>query len=198
MKLCPKCNQLKQSTDYSKNKNKSDGLSYCCKTCHYLYNTIPNHIKYKEYNKNYSKKWRENNPEYNKIQNKEYAKEYYLKHKNELKEYNKKYSKNRREQDPLFKIKSNIRNTIIRYIKNPKNTNTEQILGCTFEQLKQHIESQWVEGMNWDNWTQDGWHIDHIIPLASAKTEEEIYKLNHYTNLQPLWASNNMKKGFKF
>jgi hypothetical protein len=198
MKLCPKCNQLKPLTEYSKNKNKNDGLSYCCKTCHHSYITIPHHIKYKEYNKIYGKEWRKNNPNYNKIQNKEYAKKYYSKHKDELKEYNKNYSKTRREQDPLFKLKSNIRNTIIRYIKNPKNNNTEQILGCTFEQLKQHIESQWVEGMNWDNWTQDGWHVDHIIPLASATTEDEIYKLNHYTNLQPLWAPDNMKKGFKF
>jgi hypothetical protein len=49
--------------------------------------------------------------------------------------------------------------------------------------------------MNWSN--RNLWHIDHIIPLASAKTEEEMIKLCHYTNLQPLWAIENMSKGSK-
>jgi hypothetical protein len=51
--------------------------------------------------------------------------------------------------------------------------------------------------MTWDNYGVGGWEIDHIIPLASAKTEEEVYKLCHYTNLQPLWANENFKKGKK-
>jgi len=57
------------------------------------------------------------------------------------------------------------------------------------------LEHQFKEGMNWDN--QGKWHIDHIIPLSSGNTEEEIIKLCHYTNLQPLWAIDNMKKGSK-
>jgi hypothetical protein len=55
------------------------------------------------------------------------------------------------------------------------------------------LEKQFVVGMSWDN--RNKWHIDHIIPLSSAKTEEEIYKLAHYTNLQPLWAEDNLSKG---
>jgi hypothetical protein len=51
--------------------------------------------------------------------------------------------------------------------------------------------------MSWDNYGFYGWHIDHVIPLSSAKTEEEVYKLCHYTNLQPLWAEDNLKKGSK-
>jgi hypothetical protein len=63
------------------------------------------------------------------------------------------------------------------------------------EFLKKHLEIQFIEGMSWEN--QGKWHIDHKIPLSSAKTEEEVYKLCHYTNLQPLWAEDNLKKGSK-
>jgi hypothetical protein len=59
------------------------------------------------------------------------------------------------------------------------------------------LENQFVEGMNWENYGSKGWHIDHIIPLSSAKTVDEAISLNHYKNLQPLWAVDNMKKGNK-
>jgi hypothetical protein len=76
-----------------------------------------------------------------------------------------------------------------------KKNKTFDIVGCSPEFLKEHLESQFVEGMAWDN--RKEWHIDHIIPLSSAKTEEDIYKLCHYTNLQPLWAEDNIKKSNK-
>ena len=71
------------------------------------------------------------------------------------------------------------------------------IIGCIPEYLKEHIENQFTDGMCWENYGLYGWHIDHIIPLSSANTEDEIYKLCHYTNLQPLWAEENMKKSNK-
>jgi hypothetical protein len=61
--------------------------------------------------------------------------------------------------------------------------------------LKEHIEKQFIDDMNWDN--KGNWHIDHIIPLSSAKTEVELMKLFHFSNLQPLWASDNIKKSNK-
>lgn len=67
--------------------------------------------------------------------------------------------------------------------------------GCSPEFLKEHLERQFVEGMTWEN--RNEWHIDHIIPLSSAKTEDELYELCHYTNLQPLWAEDNLKKSNK-
>lgn len=76
-----------------------------------------------------------------------------------------------------------------------KNTKTQEILGCTFEEFKIHIESQFTDGMSWEVFDQI--HIDHIIPMATAKTIEDILILNHYTNLQPLWAIDNLKKGSK-
>jgi hypothetical protein len=59
------------------------------------------------------------------------------------------------------------------------------------------MEKQFKNEMTWENYGFYGWHIDHIIPLSSAKNEEELYKLCHYTNLQPLWAKENLSKGAK-
>ena len=66
------------------------------------------------------------------------------------------------------------------------------MIGCDLKTIKAHLEKQFTKGMNWEN--QGKWHVDHIIPCASAKTEEELIKLFHYTNLQPLWAIDNILK----
>ena len=78
-----------------------------------------------------------------------------------------------------------------------KNTRTYKILGCTYEEFKLHIESKFEEWMNWDNYgkyngeERYGWDLDHIIPLSSATTEEDIIRLNHYSNIQPLCSYVN-------
>ena len=77
-----------------------------------------------------------------------------------------------------------------------KKNKTFDIVGCSPEFLKEHIEKQFTEGMSWGLLGQHI-HIDHIIPLSSAKTEDELYKLCHYENLQPLWAEDNLKKSNK-
>jgi hypothetical protein len=71
------------------------------------------------------------------------------------------------------------------------------MIGCTPQFLKEHLEKQFKDGMNWENYGLYGWHIDHIIPLSSAEDEDGVYKLCHYTNLQPLWAKENLSKGSK-
>ena len=73
-----------------------------------------------------------------------------------------------------------------------KTTKIYQILGCTQQELLQHLEKQFLKGMNWEN--RKLWHIDHIIPMDSAKTYEDNYKLNHFTNLRPIWAKDNLSK----
>ena len=75
-----------------------------------------------------------------------------------------------------------------------------ELIGCTPEELKIHIEKQFTIGMSWDNYGTYGdntWNIDHKIPLSSAKTKNDIYTLSHYTNLQPMWSKENLKKGNK-
>lgn len=76
-----------------------------------------------------------------------------------------------------------------------KSGSAERLLGCSWEELKSHIESKFLPGMSWEN--RHEWHVDHIIPLASAKSPEEIEQLCKWHNLQPLWRLDNLKKGAK-
>jgi len=114
----------------------------------------------------------------------------------ELRKLNNPYLKIK--NNPYLKMKKIIRDRTNKAFKRKgysKNTKTQEILGIEWEVAKQHIERQFTKGMNWDN--QGKWHIDHIIPLASANTEEELIKLCHYTNIQPLWAEDNLTKSDK-
>jgi hypothetical protein len=115
-----------------------------------------------------------------------------------MREYSKKYRKIKKAIDPLYDISGRLRRRVGKAIVAKgytRKSKTGDIIGCTWEDLKKYIESKFQDGMTWEN--RNSWHIDHIIPLASAKSVEELYKLNHYTNLQPLWAKDNMKKGKK-
>jgi len=76
-----------------------------------------------------------------------------------------------------------------------KNKALEVILGTSVQETKKHLEKQFKKDMSWEN--KNLWHIDHIIPLSSAKTEKDLYVLCHYKNLQPLWARENIIKGSK-
>jgi hypothetical protein len=214
-KVCSKCKEEKNVCEFGKAKKSKDGLLHCCKKC--------NNERSKKYVKeNYEKtlesqrNWRKKNPEWvkninakNYTNNKEYnnfrVKKWYESNPEKRKEYREKHKprklerrKERRSDDPIFNIINRVRGRLYKYLKSNnivKTNKTFEIVGCTPEFLKEHLEKQFVGGMNWEN--RDEWHIDHIIPLSSAKTEEDIYKLCHYTNLQPLWAEENMKKSNK-
>lgn len=96
------------------------------------------------------------------------------------------------------KISSCLRSRLIKALKgNVKSRGTMSLLGCSIEELKKHLELKFELGMSWDNWSRDGWHIDHIQPLSSfdLSNEEELKIACNYTNLQPLWAEDNLKKG---
>lgn len=111
--------------------------------------------------------------------------------------YNQK-QKDRLLIDPIYKMRTHIRKMIRDVLKNKgysKKSKTCTILGIDYDGFKNHIENLFLEGMSWGN--HGKWHYDHIIPLASASTYDDLIKLNHYTNLQPLWAEDNLKKGGK-
>jgi len=140
--------------------------------------------------------WHKANPD--KV--KKYRKKHYLNNIEKIKEYQNEYNKKRKKIDELFKLKGNIRTLIANSFKNKnlkKNNKTVQILGCSFNDFKQHLESKFESWMNWGNYglyngnSNYGWDIDHITPLSMAKTEEDVIKLNHYSNLQPLCSKEN-------
>jgi hypothetical protein len=127
---------------------------------------------------------------------------YYAKNKKKLLKQNVEYNKKRYKKDALFKLKYVLRGRMMDILKKRnkiKNQKTIDILGVKdISIVKKHIENKFKPGMSWDNHGFDTWHIDHITPLCSAKTEEDLYKLFHYTNLQPLWAKENLSKNGKF
>jgi hypothetical protein len=159
--------------------------------------------KYPEYKKKY----------YNKNINNilEKSKKYYNNNRKKIITYNKKYVKINKETinkknkikyniNVLYKLKMSMRNRLNSFLKTKqikKHNKTFEIIGCVPEYLKEHIENQFIDNMCWGNYGLYGWHIDHIIPLSSSNTEEEMYKLCHYTNLQPLWAEDNLRKSNK-
>ena len=132
------------------------------------------------------------------LKNKDKRYQYEINNKEKIKQTKRQYQIQRRQNDPLFKLIGNTRNLIANSIKKigySKTSKTYKILGCSYEEFKQYLESQFTNGMTWDNTGQ--WHLDHIYPVSLATDEEHLIRLNHYTNFQPLWAEDNLKKGNK-
>lgn len=104
----------------------------------------------------------------------------------------------RLQSDPLFAFKKQVRCLVRDAAARggfAKATKTASILGCSWPEFAAHIERQFLPGMTWAN--RGEWHIDHIVALATAKTEADALALNHFTNLRPMWGLDNIKKGAK-
>jgi len=218
MKICTKCNIEKELCEFvfriDVNRYESRCLE-CTKQYQKEY-----------YNKNKTKLIKKSNSYYsenrekvlkrlkkyvneNKEIIKKRKKEDYIKHSEKIKlrvtEWRKnnkdrknKLEKEKRNNDPIYKLIHYLRCRVNQYIKKKnyeKNKKSMEIVGLSPCELKEHIEKQFKDGMSWFNYGE--WHIDHIIPLSSANTEEELYSLCFYTNLQPLWAVDNLSKGNK-
>ena len=153
----------------------------------------------REYQKKNRKKLNEKRKEYV-LKNKEKVDKNQDDFKKNNPNYYTEYARNRYNNDLFYKIKRSCRNLIklaFRDKKTQKKLKTEIILGCSFDEFKVYIESKFEEWMNWENKglyngeLNYGWDIDHIIPISTAETEEDVIKLNHYTNLQPLCSKIN-------
>ena len=181
----------KQYRKENKDKIKSEKRKYYQKnkdfinkkTLNYYYNNI-NKLKEKH------KKYLESNQYKIKI----YKKEYKIHNKEKINEYN----RNKYANDYIYRLKIFIRNSLNRYIKEEKrNKHIEEIIGCDLIFLKKYLLQTFKNnyGYDWNNIEKV--HIDHIVPLSSAKNKNDIMKLNHYTNLQLLKAKDNLHKSNK-
>lgn len=105
--------------------------------------------------------------------------------------------KDKYKTDHKYKMKNILRNRLrIALKKNTKKNKTLSYLGCSLDELKSHLESKFKPGMSWENWSVNGWHVDHIVPLDhfDLSSEEQLLIACHYSNLQPLWADENRRK----
>lgn len=179
MKTCNICKAEKPLDQFYKHKHTKDRRQSKCKECEKL---VQKQVREKtpgyfykrdpEYYKSYYKKWRKENREvHNEIMRRHYHK--VLKY------------------DPLYKLRHSVGARISKTLKlrgQSKLGSAELYLGCSYEELVLHLEKQFTEGMSWENYGK--WEIDHIMPLAKKGSF-------HYTNLQPLWKEDNLKKSDK-
>ena len=193
-KICIKCCLDKPITEFYLNRKslKPKGTCIICEKEYAKKYRETNKVKISERVKEWSVNnrdkrrisnynWRDNNPEKVRVT------------KNN-------YNKNRKIIDNLFKLKINLRTMINNSFRKRnlfKNSKTNDILGCSYEEFKNYLESKFESWMNWNNHGKydgsfnSGWDVDHIVPISNAKTEDDVIRLNHYTNLQPLCSKIN-------
>jgi len=234
-KKCSKCGEVKPVSEFSKDKNRKDGLQRQCKSCAKQY-----YQDHREENKQYNQDYREEKKQYHRQyyqdhkeerkqyhrqykqdhreEKKQYDKQYNQDHKEERKQYNRQYKQDHREEkkqyrrqyenkkyktDTTFRLRSIISKAIWKSIKRNKNGyHWEDLVGYTLDDLKQHLEKQFKDGMSWDNYGYDGWHIDHKKPVSwfnfTSYEDEEFKQCWALENLQPKWAEDNMVKGNRY
>jgi len=175
MKTCVKCKIEKDLSDFSNNKAKKDGKCVYCRSCYAAINK-----QWRENNpeqdKKIHKKWKQQNIErvrksrlksyYNNHEkSKERARKYKQKHKDILRIKNRLYANKKYYEDLNYRLARLLRGRITKAIKrNSKYSKSLDLLGCSIEELKLHLEKQFTKGMNWKNYGK--WHIDHIKPCA--------------------------------
>lgn len=213
-KICSKCNIKKTLEEfYICRSNKLNGRTGKCKICmkedaKEWYFQNPNKVL--EYRNSQSRKDAlrkyDSKPESKKrrlelaqADHRKMAKsEYKKRRRDHFNETSRVYQLKRRKIDLNFKLKDYLRKRLNSALKaNQKSGSAVRNLGCSIEQFKQYLESKFQPGMTWENYGKYGWHIDHIKPLASfdLTNRDQLLQAVHYTNLQPLWACDNLSKG---
>ena len=216
MKICTKCNIEKNEEDFRLIDKIKKLFRSRCKKCEAkerreYRKLFPDKIKAYNFAYHNANKQKESNrcKEYyqqNLEKRRQYHAEYREKHRKELLEKSIRYVKNRLEVDINYRLAHNLRIRSRAAVKgNFKSGSAVKDLGCSVDELKAYLESKFYvnpktgEVMTWENWNFRGWHIDHIKPLADfdLTSREQYLEAAHYTNLQPLWAEQNLKKGKK-
>jgi hypothetical protein len=197
MKHCPTCDNFKILIYFNRQASCWYKLSRMCKNCinQYKKNKRQNDENYKLNDKLYNEKYKQSG------RRREVSQIRYKEKKTDIIKKCVEYNKFKYNNDPYFKVVSSIRSRVsklIRQVNADKNNNFYEYLGCNKEEFINYFQAKFKEGMSWENHGE--WHIDHIKPCASFNLldDEEQKKCFHYTNLQPLWASENLSKGCKF
>lgn len=224
MKTCRLCRTEKPLVEFLKRKDQKDGFHFWCKPClkikkaesyqknrekalahmaeyrrlnpekvaaakkaamlknpeHYSSKRKADYLARQEESKARARQWKAENPERRAKTESEYRKRRY-------------------RQDPVYALETLCRARILLAFSAKrirKESPTAKMLGCGYSELRTHLERQFSPGMSWGNRGTE-WHIDHRIPLSSASTAEELERLCHFSNLQPLWAADNYSKGAK-
>lgn len=175
MKKCTKCKTLQPRENYNKDSSRGEGLSFRCRTCDAAYRTA-NRARLSEMNR----VWRTESRE-------------------QRRAYSRAYSRRRKEVDVAYDITCRLRNRVkMACARGRKISKFWTLTGCTIGELLEHLESRFQPGMTWGN--RGDWHIDHIKPCAlfDLGDPDQQRKCFHYTNLQPLWARDNLAKGSKY
>jgi hypothetical protein len=188
MKICKKCGR--SGMRFHRNASKKDGLASTCVECHSVASE-----RWEKANvgriRETARAWKANNKE--RVESLRRAR-----HK-ENPEKRRAYQRSRLQSDPGFRLRRNLQNRIwMTVVKGGKSASTLELLGCTIPELRAHLESQFRPGMTWENYGPV-WHIDHRRPCASfdlldPAQQRECFR---YTNLQPLFAEENIRKGDK-
>ena len=193
-KVCTKCNEEKMETEFPFRNDNQKYRSWC-KICE------------AERVRIYTSENKESVKASQKAKQQKYKEKYYARHKEWItenleshREYHRVYSADRYNNDINFRLANVLRSRVLSAVKSgggEKAEKTMELLGCSVQHVRDHLESQFTEGMTWE--TQGEWHVDHIRPCASFDLEdpEEQKRCFHWTNLQPLWAQDNIRKGAK-
>jgi hypothetical protein len=192
--VCFECKEAKLISQFGKNKRNKNGIQRSCKSC-----KSKRDRDYRNDPRFRDRILKNKMADYFTIRTNPEKWNQYLERQRETRDYSKEYQQ--LQMDPFRKSKDAIRKLLlsafkVRNIKKSKLCmRTEEIIGCSFEFFKKHIETQFQQGMSWDN--HGDWHLDHKVPLGIATSVDELIKFNHWTNFQPLWAKENLEKKCK-
>jgi hypothetical protein len=208
-KICTKCKVERDITEFHKNKNNKDGLTSNCKICAInrskeyreknLEKVNERYKVYREKNlekeKERYKEYREKNLEKEIERNKKYRYENHDKFKLSCKKSKQKNKEKNKEKNVHIIAWRTLLNNSIKRFNTTKENKTIELLTYSAQDLKEHLESKFLDGMSWSNRSE--WHIDHIKPVSSFDKNEKMSVVNSLDNLQPLWAKDNLSKGSK-
>lgn len=211
VKICSSCKEWKDLSSFYRCDTHPDGLQYACKDCQKA-STRERHAQNPEKRAEQYQNWLSQNAERKRLKRAEYNRANAAKNAAYMVEYRKKNREKynasmvrQRRENIALRITNNLQCRIWSALNRPtakgiKAARTMELIGCSLEALRLHLESKFLPGMTWENHGKKGWHIDHERPCASFDLTDPAQQRAcfHFTNLQPLWWMDNHKKGSRF